>query len=314
MATVSGALKDSDIKGKPRDLMDVIFDISPTDTPFLTMCGKAKASQTLHEWQTDKLRQPAANKKAEGNVITDFTESNATELQNRTQILEVAIKVTGTAQAVKQAGLSNQYNYQMAQRTKEIKKDLEFALLSNQIEASGETRQMRGLPCWLTNTDNISLGASGAAATSAKAATAGTARNTAESLIVPVLTGIYNNGGNPNTLMAAPNIRVKLSEVLTGGATKYKETKEKKVTATVDVYVSDFGDLKIIPNRVQAFETYSKTVAYILDPQYWKVAYLRGFKEQKLAVTGDLMSGFINVECTLEARNPDSSGMVADLQ
>lgn len=314
MATVSGALKDSDIKGKPRDLMGVIFDISPTDTPFLTLCGKSKASQTLHEWQTDKLRSPGANKKPEGNTISTFVETTTTELQNRTQILETAIKVTGTAQAVNQAGVSKQYAYQMAQRTKELKKDLELALLSNQIEASGETRAMRGLPCWLQNTANISLGTSGAAATSSAACTAGTARNTAESLIVPVLTGIYNNGGDPTTIMCAPNIRVKLSEVLTGGGTKYKETKDKTVTATVDVYVSDFGDLKIVPNRVQAFESYSKACAFILDPTYWKVAYLRGFSEQKLAVTGDNMSGFINVECTLEARNADSSGMVADLQ
>ena len=165
MAKVSGQLKDASINGKPRDLMNMIFDISPTDTPFLTACGKSSASQTLHEWQTDILNAPAKNAQLEGDDAKNFEASNTTELTNKTQILSKNISVSGTAQAVKQAGVSKQYNYQLAQRMKEIKKDLELALLSNQIEGNdngtSQGRTMRGLPCWMTETANISLGASG---------------------------------------------------------------------------------------------------------------------------------------------------------
>jgi hypothetical protein len=59
--------------------------------------------------------------------------------------------------------------------------------------------------------------------------------------------------------------------------------------------------------------TYSQDAAFVIDPEYWKVAYLRGFREERLANTGDSMKGMINVECTLQASNPASSGIIADL-
>lgn len=316
MATVSGQLKDASINGKPRDLMDTIFNVAPSDTPFLSLCGRSEATQTLHEWQTDTLAAPAANAQLEGADTTTFVESNTTELSNKTQILKKAINVSGTAQAIKQAGVSKQYAYQMALRTKELKKDLEFALLSNQLaasEASSTGRKMKGLPCWF-DASNAAFGTNGAAATANAAATAGTTRVPTEAMLKGLLTSVYNNGGNPDCIMMAPAMRVKMSEVLTGGATKMEKAEKKTATAVIDVYVSDFGTLKLIPNRVQAHETYSAAAAYVLDPEYWKVAYLRGFTEEKLSKTGDSMKGHVIVECTLEARNPLSSGMLADLK
>lgn len=315
MATVSGQLKDASINGKPRDLMNMIFNVAPSDTPFLTMCGKSSASQTLHEWQTDTLASPGENATLEGADTTSFTESSTTELSNKTQILKKAINVSGTAQAVKQAGVGKQYAYQMALRTKELKKDLEYALLQNKLaRADNGTngRLMTGLPCWMQK--NYAGGTSGAKATSSAACTAGTTRLPTEAMLKSLLTDIYNAGGNPDTIMMAPDIRVKMSEVLTGGGTKMEKAETKKATAVIDVYVSDFGSLKLVPNRVQAYETFSKTCAFVLDPQYWKVAYLRGFTEERLAVTGDSMKGHILVECTLEARNDASSGVLADLK
>ena len=312
---VSGQLKDASIKGKPRDLMDMIFNVAPTDTPFLTMCGKSTASQTLHEWQTDTLASPAENSVLEGADTNTFSESYTTELSNKTQILKKAINVSGTAQAVKQAGVSRQYAYQMALRTKELKKDVEYALLQNKVaRADNGTngRLMTGLPCWMQT--NYAAGASGAKATSSAACTAGTTRLPTEAMLKSLLTDIYNAGGNPDRIMMAPDIRVKMSEVLTGGGTKMEKAETKKATAVIDVYVSDFGALKLVPNRVQAYETFSKTCAFVLDPQYWKVAYLRGFREERLAVTGDSLKGHVLVECTLEARNDASSGVLADLK
>ena len=315
MAAISGQLKDAAINGKPRDLMDVIFNIAPTDTPFLSMCGRAEASQTLHEWQTEDLAAPAANSHYEGADVTTFTAVSSTELSNKTQILQKAVSVSGTAQAVKQAGVSKQYAHQMAQRSKELKKDLEFALLSNQLAASetagSQTRLMRGLPTWLW--DNNDVASDGTAPTSAAAPVAGTARAVTEDMVTGLMTQIYTAGGNPDRIMVSPKLRVILSTVLHGGATRMEKVEEKKAFGTIDVYVSDFGALKIVPNRVQAGVTYSKDCAFLLDPEYWKVAYLRGFQEEKLAHVGDSVRGHILVECTLQASQPASSGMVADL-
>lgn len=316
MAVVSGQLKDAAIVGKPRDLMNEIFSVAPTDTPFLTLCGRAEATQALHEWQTDTLQSPGDNERLEGADTTEFVASSTTELNNRTQILMKAINVSGTAQAVKQAGVESQYAYQMALRTKELKRDVEYALLHNKLaraESGSQARLMTGLPCWFT-AENSAVGEGGAVATASAAAKAGTARVPDEATLKALLTKIYNNGGNPDRVMMAPDIRVKMSEVLTGGATKMEKAEKQTVHAVIDVYVSDFGTLKLVPNRVQAFEPYAKGCAFLLDPEYWKVAYLRGFTEEKLAKTGDSMKGHVLVECTLEARNPLSSGMIADLK
>lgn len=316
MTAVSGQLKEAGIQGKPRDIMDEIFSVAPTDTPFLSMCGRTEASQALHEWQTDDLVLPGENERLEGAETTEFTSTVSTELSNRTQILSKAINVSGTAQAVRQAGVEGQYAYQMALRTKELKRDVEYALLHNKLaraESGSEPRLMTGLPCWF-GAENASFGDGGSAATASSAAVAGTLREPDEAELKELLMRIYNAGGNPDCIMMAPDIRVKMSEVLTGGATRMEKAEEKTVHAVIDVYVSDFGTLKLVPNRVQAYEPYAKNCAFVLDPEYWKVAYLRGFTEEKLAKTGDSLKGHVLVECTLEARQPKSSGMYADLK
>ena len=116
MAVVNGQIKDASVNGKPRDLSKLIFNVSPTDTPFLTMCDRTTASQTLHEWQTDALTAPGANAQKEGIDVTTFAGSNTTELSNKTQILMKAVNVSGTAQAVVQNGAAEQYTHQMALR------------------------------------------------------------------------------------------------------------------------------------------------------------------------------------------------------
>ena len=316
MATVSGQLKDAAVNGKPRDLMDVIYNISPTDTPFLTMCGRTDATQTLHEWQTEELAAPAANAQLEGADVSTFAEITTTELSNKTQILQKAINVSGTAQAIRQAGVDKQYAHQMALRAKELKKDVEFAMLSNQLaaaEGGGQGRKMAGLPTWLwTNCDSGSGGS--APVYGSSAAVAGTKRAVTAALVTGMLTDIYEAGGNPDRIMAAPALRVKLSSVLRGsGDNQIEWADKKKAYSVVDVFVSDFGAVRLIPNRVQAGVTFSADTAFVIDPEYWKAAYLRGFREERLANTGDSMKGMINCEVTLQASNPASSGMIADL-
>lgn len=315
MPQITGQVTSYDVKGKPRDLMDIIFDISPTDTPFLTMCKKSSAKQTNHEWTTDELLPPGNNAHIDGSETQTFEGSDVEELNNKTQILKKAVQVSGTAQAVDQAGVSNQYRYQLAQRMKEIKKDLEFALLSNKVEnAANKTtpRVMRGLPATLLT--NVDLGGGGAVATDVDPAVAGSLRPLTEDMLKTVIRLCYEAGGNIDTIMAAPLVRSQISTLLRGADNRTDNIKNKEVTATVEVYVSDYGNVKIIPNRVQAGVPYSKAAAFMLDPEYWAVAYLRGFEEEKLAKTGDSEKGQIVCEATLEYRQPKSSGMVADIE
>jgi hypothetical protein len=315
MPQVTGQVTSYDVMGKPRDLMGVIFEISPTDTPFLTMCKRTTATQTLHEWTTDELAPPAQNAQVDGSETTSFQGSTVTELNNRTQILRKAVQVSGTAQAIKEVGLSNQYRYQLAQRMKEIKKDLEFALLSNQVESAASkttARLMRGLPCWFSS-DHSLRGNGGAAATTSAPCTAGTQRALTEDMIKTIIRVVYEDGGNVDRLMAAPVIRTQMSTLLRSDGNRTDNIEKNKVRATVEVYVSDYGNVQLVPNRVQAVVNYSKNAIFALDPDFWACSFLRGFREEQLAKTGDSMKGHIIVEATLEARNSDSSGMIADI-
>jgi rhodanese-related sulfurtransferase len=306
--------------GKPRDLENIIFNIAPTDTPFLTICrsggGGPAATQTLHEWTTDTLAAPADNAQVEGSDTTAFEGSAVTEMHNQTQILRKAVQVSGTAQSVKQAGVSNQWNYQVGLRMKEIKKDLERALLSNRIEAAGNkttARNMRGAPCFITT--NVNLGDGGAVATNAAACTAGTIRELTEDMLKDVLLLCYEAGGNPTLFMASPANRAKISTLLMTPDNRTANVDDKRATATINVYVSDWGNIKIVPNRVMTGIPYTETCIFAIDTEYWRAPALqgRGFKDERLAKTGDSIKGHIIGEYTLVARQPDSSGMIADI-
>jgi hypothetical protein len=41
--------------GQREDLTDVIYNISPTETPFMSTVAKSKASGVYHEWQKTLL-------------------------------------------------------------------------------------------------------------------------------------------------------------------------------------------------------------------------------------------------------------------
>ncbi len=301
--------------GQPRDLSKILTMIAPTDTPFMTRSGTGnKATQRKHEWTKDSLADPGANAQVEGADVTQFQGSEVIGLDNIVQRFEKAINVSGTAQAVEQVGVSNQYNHQMANRMKEIKKDVEYALLGNTVAEAGNTttaRVMRGLSAWITT--NVDLGAGGAAATPTAAATPGTLRALTGEMIAMSMQKAYEEGGDPTILMCSPAVRRKVTKVLKIVNVQDENPRDKRVTDTVRIYDSDFGELLVVPNRVQAKVPYAANALFILDMEYWKKSYLRNFAEQKLAKTGDSEKGMITGELTMEARAEESSAMIADI-
>jgi hypothetical protein len=318
MPQITGPVTSYDnAAGQPLDLMEIITNIAPADTPAYSRFGNAKAVQTNHEWTKDTLQEPEDNAQAEGAETANFVGSEVAKAGNRTQIMKKAVMVTGTSQAVKQAGLSSQYNYQLALRMKEIKKDAEYAILANQVETSvgaAAARKMRGLSAWLTTNFFGGAGAAAAAPGPAGApATPGTPRALDHGLIADAMQAAYEQGGNPSLLMAAPSVRRAVTRVLKTVNLQNEDAKDKHSTDTIRVYESDFGTLTVAANRVQAKVPYAKDALFLLDVQYFTTAFRRGFKEEKLALTGDSMKGHIIGEFTLEARAEESSAMIADL-
>jgi hypothetical protein len=311
MAQPSGTFDTYDSIGTREDLINIIYNISPTDTPFLTMCAKAKAENTFHEWQTDALASPADNKVIEGDDANADSITPTVRLGNYTQISDKVPVITGTQEVTNKAGRKSEMAYQIAKMGKEIKRDMENALVGlNNARVAGNSstaRELASVQSWIaTNTDKAGDGAD-PTGDGTDARTDGTQRAFTETQLKNVLQQCWQSGGDPGVIMVgAYNKRV--ASTFSGGATRLDKSEDKKLYATVDVYVSDFGDHKIIANRFSRARD-----ALILDMEYWKIAYLRPFKTYDLAKTGDTEKKQMIVEYTLQACNEAASGIVADL-
>jgi hypothetical protein len=301
--------------GQREDLTDVIYNISPTETPFMSSIGKTKATAVYHEWQTDSLAAATtANAAVEGADASDATLSPTTRLGNYTQILQKTIKVSGTLDTVNKAGRKSEKAYQLAKASQEIKRDLETIMLSNQGRDAGSSnstpRKMGSLLSWIkTNTD---YGSGGADPTTIGVSTRsdGTTRTFTEALLKTVVAEVFDSGGSPSVLMVGSAGKQKVSSFAGIGATRFNVTgaKPSTIIGAADIYVSDFGNISVVPNRFMRTRD-----ALILDPEYAAVAYLRPFQTNELAKAGDSDKTQILVECTLEVKNEAAHGIVADL-
>ena len=311
MAQPTNTFDTYDSVGEREDLSDVIYSISPTDTPFLSSAAKTQATAVLHEWQTDSLASAVTNNAViEGDEATLDASTATTRLSNSTQIMDKTVVITGTQESVDKAGRASEIAYQIAKKAKELKRDMESTITSNNAEVTGGSstaRQLGALGSWVvTNDDLASDGASGAGAGNA-AHTDGTQRAFTESQLKSVIKSVWNAGGDPSMVMVGPFNKQKLSG-FTGNSTRFDAGADATLYTSVDVYASDFGQLQVVPNRFSRDRD-----AYVLDMEYWGIAFLRDFSMHELAKTGDSEKRQLLVEATLESRNEAASGLVADL-
>jgi len=304
--------------GQREDLSDVIYNISPTDTPFMSSIGKTKATAIYHEWQTDSLAAASlSNAAVEGATASDATMSPTTRIGNRTQIFQKTIKVSGTLEAVDKAGRKSEKAYQLAKASAEIKRDIELTLLSNQVASNGNSstaRTLGGLQAWLaTNGDFGTGGSAGASGTTAR--TGGTNRTFTEDILKTVVKEVYQSGGNPKVLMVNPGHKQTVSAFAGIAAQRFMAPANEPTTilAAADVYLSDFGSISVVPNRMMNSTNNCDETAFVVDPDMAAVAYLRPFQTNELAKTGDNEMTQLLAELTLEVKNEAAHGIIADI-
>ena len=303
--------------GQREDLSDVIYNISPTSTPFMSSIGKTKATATYHEWQTDSLASPALGGAVEGADASSITASPTTRIGNRTQIFTKSVAVAGTLEAVDKAGRKSEKAYQLAKVSAELKRNIELTLLSNQVSAAGNSstaRTLGGLQAWLsTNYDGGTSGVAGASGTTAR--TDGTDRTFTETILKTVVAEVYTAGGTPKVLMVNPAHKQVVSAFAGIAAQRYMAPSNEPTTiiGAADVYMSDFGTISVVPNRFMNSTNAGDETAFLVDPDMAAVAYLRPFQTIELAKTGDSEKTQLLAELTLEVKNEASHGIVADL-
>ena len=303
--------------GNREDLSNVIYDISPTDTPLLNTLARAKATAVYHEWQTDSLSAATtANAAVEGADASDATMSPTTRMGNYTQIVQKTIKISGTLESVDKAGRKSEKAYQLSKASAELKRDIETILTANQGKSAGDSSNARTLGAvlsWLkTNTNKSSGTTAGVDPTTAGTSTRtdGTQRAFTETILKDVIQKVYSSGGNPKILMVGPYQKQVVSGFAGIAAQRFMAPANEPTTivAAADVYMSDFGSISTVPSRFMRARD-----ALVLDPEYAAVAYLRPFQTNELAKAGDAEKTQILAELTLEMRNEAAHGIAADL-
>jgi hypothetical protein len=304
--------------GAREDLSDVIYDISPTDTPIMSSIGKTKATGVYHEWQTDSLAAATtSNALVEGASASEATITPTTRLGNYTQIVGKTVMVSGTLEAVDKAGRKSEMAYQLAKASAEIKRDIETIITANQGQAVGTTastpRKMGSLLSYLkTNTNEGSGTTAGGDPTTVGVSTRtdGTTRTFTETILKDVISKVFTSGGTPTTLFVSPALKQVVSGFTGLAAQRYQVPTNGQATilAGADLYQSDFGVLQIVPDRFMRTRD-----ALVLDPEYAALAYLRPFQTIELAKVGDADKTQILAELTLEVRNEAAHGGAFDL-
>jgi hypothetical protein len=306
-----------DAIGAREDLSDVIYNISPQDTPIMSSIGKTSAKAVYHEWQTDTLASVnTANALVEGADATSATLSATTRIGNYTQIVGKTVQVSGTLEAVDKAGRKSEKAYQLAKASAELKRDIEGIITANQGQSAGNSSTARVMGTLLsyikTNTNKGSGTTAGADPTTIGVSTRtdGTTRTFQESMLKDVVAKVFTSGGTPSVLMVSPALKQVVSSFTGLAQHRYNSTTAGEITilAGADLYQSDFGVISIVPNRFMRTRD-----ALVLDPEYAALAYLRPFQTIDLAKTGDSEKTQILAELTLEVKNEAAHGGVFDL-
>lgn len=309
-----------DAIGQREDLTDVIYNISPTDTPIMSSIGKTKATAVNHEWQTDSLAAATtANALVEGADATSATLSPTTRYGNLTQIVGKTVQVSGTLEAVDKAGRKSEKAYQLAKGSAEIKRDIETIITANQAKVAGDgsstARKMSSLLSFIKSNTSVGSGTTTAGAdpttigVSARV-DADTTRTFTETMLKEVVREVFSSGGTPSVLFVSPALKQTVSAFTGLAATRYQAPVSGQATilAGADIYQSDFGQISIVPNRFMRTRD-----ALVLDPEYAALAYLRPFQTNDLAKAGDSEKTQILAELTLEVKNEAAHGGAFDL-
>ena len=328
MAQIANTFETYDATGNREELSDIIHNITPDETPFMSLVAARMVKTTHPEWQTDTLATPdTTNNQPEGNDWAFTALSATTRVGNYTQISDKKVIVSRTQDKTDSAGRKSELAYQVRKKGLELRTDMEVILLSNQASQAGSgngatNRTSGGLRAWIATNDDINGGSSGGFNTSTSvvdAATNGTQRAFTKAILDSIILNTYNAGGSPSTLMVSPYVKTVFSTFLDDAnivplRQNVTQRGKRALIASAEIYVSDFGNVMVVPNRQMARAGASVARnAFLVDPEMVSVGYFDDIKLNKVAKTGDAEKRVLNTEYTLLVNNEAAHGCAADL-
>lgn len=301
----TGTMETYDLVGVAEDVSDIITNISPTQTPFLTMIGSEKCHNTIPHWQEDSLQAVAQVALVEGANAPTAAWQATVMRNNTTQILGATAQASRTADVVKKYGRGKELAYQLMLRGKELKRALEYALVgTGQSLVAGNdstARKMAGYQAQISSGTTDTLGSQAVLT---------------EALIVPMLQALYTNGADPDTILVKPSDGPRIAAFQeSGGRSFFSKNGDRKLVNAVDVYETSFGKVSVILDRfIRGANTGdSQSDAMIFEKDMWKLLTLRNWQRITLAVTGDATQVELVGEFSLKHRNQAASAIISNL-
>jgi hypothetical protein len=315
MAIASNTFLTYSAKGIREDLSNVIYNISPEETPFVNNIGKGTLSNTNFDWQTDALAAAAANAQIEGDETSYDAVTATVRLQNYAQISRKSVIISGTEEKVNKAGRRSELAYQIAKKGSELKRDIEFSCLNGQAAVAGDSTTARttaSVQAFLKTNTNFGTGGADPTYSTVPTDTRtdGTQRAFSETILKDVIQQVWTEGGTPKVLMVGSFNKQAVSAFTGIAGQRFNVTGNKPSTiiGAADIYVSDFGNVSVVANRfVRARD------ALVLDPEYASIDYLRPMQTMNMAKTGDADKRLMLTEWGLRIHTEKAHGIAADL-
>ena len=302
-------------KGIREDLSNVIYSISPEETPYVSNIGKGTITNTAFDYQTDSLAAAGANIQLEGDETAYDAVVATVRLQNYAQISRKSVVISGTQDKVNTAGRRQELSYQIAKRGSELKRDIEFSCLNNQAAVAGDAttaRSTASLQAYLkTNSNKAGDGTDPVYTTvPTDPRNDGTQRDFTEAILKDVIQQVWTEGGTPKILMVGSFNKQAASAFAGIAGQRFNTTgaKPSTIVAAADIYVSDFGNVSIVPNRFQSARS-----AFVIDPEYASIDFLRPMQTIEMAKTGDADKRLMLCEWGHRVKTEKAHGIAADL-
>lgn len=314
MAIVANTFTSHSGVGIRESLADVIANISPEEVPFQSNVGSENVNNTYFEWQTDSLASTSTTPVIDGDDVSSFDSTAATSrVGNYTHIRRRTTIVADNYSALDTAGRNDELAYQLAKRGKELKRDIEAVLTANNAQVAGNSstaRETGGLGAWVATNENVGTGGGLATGDGTTARTDGTQRDFTETMLKDAMQQAFVSGGQPSILMVGPHNKTVVSGFAGIAAQRYQAPSDSPTTiiGAADVYLSDFGTINVVANRFSR-----ERDAWLLDPEYASVCYLRPIQQVELAKTGDAEKRMVIAEFGLKVLNEAAHAVVADL-
>jgi hypothetical protein len=298
-----------DTVGIKEDVSDIISNLTPTKTPFQTMIGSSKTKQRQFQWMEDSLRAVQANAKIEGFTAADATLTPPTLRSNYTQIMEKTIKVSATEDAVDQYGRAKETAYQLSKAAAELKRDKEYAYVGlTQAATAGDSSSNPRLTASASSMVTTASSRYYMGAGTPLGGSSGTAAALTETALLGIGQAVYNNGSDPGIFMIKPADSLIVAAFAGASGRERDFGTGKQVTNAVNLYVSPFGEYKVVLNRFLKTDH-----AWLLDPDQWEEVTLRSWTRETLAKTGDNSTHMIVGEFGLKHKNFAADGLIANL-